>query len=103
MSVIEFYKKHAKKMSLEDAVAWIEASRRAYNKCSGERVSFAGMLDIIDEDQGATGPEDWAAALAVHKYLIRELKTQRKMLLKDLQQGANAFKVGALIQEDNWE
>ena len=103
MSVIEFYKQHAKRISLEDAVAWIEASRRAYNKGSGERVTFAGMLAIIDEDQGATGPEDWAAALAVHKYLIRELKTQRKMLLQDLQQGANAFKVGALIQQDNWE
>ena len=103
MSVIEFYKQHAKRISLEDAVAWIEASRKAYNKGSGERVTFAGMLAIIDEDQGATGPEDWAAALAVHKYLIRELKTQRKMLLKDLQQGANAFKIGALIQEDNWE
>jgi hypothetical protein len=103
MSVIEFYKKHAKKISLEDAVAWIEASRRAYNKGSGERVTFAGMLAIIDEDQGATGPNDWAAALAVHKHLNRELKLQRQALLKNLQQGANSAKVRELIKQDDWE
>ena len=103
MSVIEFYKQHAKRISLEDAVAWIEASRRAYNKGSGERVTFAGMLAIIDEDQGATGPNDWAAALAVHKHLDRELKTQRKLSLQNLQQGANSVKVAKLIKEDDWE
>ena len=103
MSVIEFYKQHAKRISLEDAVAWIEASRRAYNKGSGERVTFAGMLAIIDEDQGATGPNDWAAALTVHKHLDRELKTQRKLLLQNLQQGANSLKVAKLIKEDDWE
>ena len=103
MSVIEFYKQHARKMSLEDAVAWIEASRKAYNKGSGERVTFAGMLAIIDEDQGATGPNDWAAALAVHKHLNRELKLQRQALLKNLQQGANSSKVRELIKADDWE
>ena len=103
MSVIEFYKKHAKRISLEDAVAWIEASRKAYNKGSGERVTFAGMLAIIDEDQGATGPNDWAAALAVHKHLDRVLKLQRQALLKNLQQGANSSKVRELIKADDWE
>jgi len=103
MSVLEFYKQHAKKMSLEDAVAWIEASRKAYNKGSGERVTFAGMLDIIDEDQGATGPKDWAAALAIHRHLNRELKVQRQNLLKSLQQCADSTKVAKLIKEDDWE
>ena len=103
MPVLEFYKQHAGKMSLENAVAWIEASRRAYNKGSGERVTFAGMLDIIDEDQGATGPKDWAAALAVHKHIERKLKVQRQSLLKELQQSANGMKVLKLIREDDWE
>ena len=103
MSVIEFYKQHAKKISLEDAVNYIEASRKAYNRASGERVTFEGMLKIIDEDQGATGPEDWAAALAVHKHLDRVLKVQRQHLLKTLQQGADSVKVAKLIKEDNWE
>ena len=103
MSVIEFYKQHAKKISLEDAVNYIEASRKAYNRASGERVTFEGMLKIIDEDQGATGPEDWAAALAIHKHLDRILKVQRQNLLKTLQQGADSVKVAKLIKEDNWE
>lgn len=103
MPVLEFYKQHAKKMSLENAVAWVEASRRAYNKGSGERITFEGMLEIIDEDQGATGPEDWAAALAIHKHLDRVLKVQRQNLLKTLQQGADSVKVAKLIKEDNWE
>ena len=103
MPVLEFYKQHAGKMSLENAVAWIEASRKAYNRGSGERVTFAGMLDIIDEDQGATGPKDWAAALAVHKYINRELKVQRRHLLMALQQCADSVKVTKLIKEDDWE
>jgi hypothetical protein len=61
------------------------------------------MLAIIDEDQGATGPNDWAAALAVHKHLNRELKLQRQALLKNLQQGANSSKVRELIKQDDWE
>ena len=103
MSVIEFYKQHAKKMSLGDAVAWIEASRKAYNKVTGERVTFEGMLEIINEDQGATGPKDWAAALAIHKHIERKLKVQRQSLLKELQHSANGMKVLKLVQEDNWE
>jgi hypothetical protein len=103
MPVLEFYKQHAKKMSLDNAVAWVEASRRSYNKGSGERITFEGMLEIIDEDQGATGPEDWAAALAIHKHLDRVLKVQRQNLLKTLQQGADSVKVAKLIKEDNWE
>ena len=90
-------------MSLENAVAWVEASRRAYMVGSGERINFEQMLEIIDEDQGATGPKDWAAALTIHTHIERKLKVQRRSLLKDLQRSANGMKVLKIIREEDFD
>ena len=103
MPALGFYKQHAGKMSLENAVAWVEASRRAYMVGSGERINFEQMLEIIDEDQGATGPKDWAAALTIHTHIERKLNVQRRSLLKDLQRSANGMKVLKIIREEDFD
>lgn len=89
-----------KPLPLAEAVARVEAGRKLYNKNTGERVDFRGIIEIMEESQPECGTEQDAACLnALGKDYQKALKQFQKDYLAKLAKTADPKLVKAIIED----
>jgi hypothetical protein len=89
-----------KPLPLAEAVARVEAGRKLYNKNTGERVDFRGIIEIMEESQPECGTEQDAACLnALGKDYQKALKQFQKDYLAKLAKTADPKLVKSIIED----
>ena len=87
-----------KAMSLSDAIAYVEAGRKNYNKnCPEDRQTFKQTIEMMEECQNTCGTEEDAAALnALGKDYQKALKQFERAYIKQLIHQIDPAKVKAM-------
>ena len=89
-----------KPLPLAEAVARVEAGRKLYNKNTGERVDFRGIIEIMEESQPECGTEQDAACLnALGKDYQKALKQFQKDYLAKLAKTADPKLVKSIMED----
>jgi hypothetical protein len=89
-------------MELQDAVNFLGASRKAYNKNSGEKaLNFRETFDMIEECACNVGTnKDHAMMKAVRGYIEAELALREAELWKQLSKQVDTKTVNKMLKDD---
>jgi len=88
-------------MELQDAVNFLGAARKAYNKNTGEGLSFQETFDMIDECSSNVGTnKDFAMMKAIKGYIEAELAEREAELWKLLQKQVEVKTVNKMLKDD---
>ena len=88
-------------MELQEAVNFLGASRKAYNKNSGEKpLNFQETFDMIEECAPNCGTnQDQAMMKALNSYIEAELEKLEKKLWKDLARQVDVKAVNKMLKD----
>jgi len=88
-------------MELKDAINYLGASRKAYNKNTGEKLSFKGAFDMIDECACNVGTnKDLAMMKAIRAYITAELEEREAELWKLMSTVVDKNAVNKMLKDD---
>ena len=88
-------------MELQDAINFLGAARKAYNKNTGEKLSFQETFDMIDECSCNVGTnKDFAMMKAIRGYIEAELAEREAELWKLMAKHVDARKVNRMLKDD---
>ena len=87
-------------MALQEAINFLGASRKAYNKNTGEGLSFRETFDMIEECAPNVGTnKDQAMMKAIHGYIDSELEKLERQLWKDLAKQVDVKAVNRMLKD----
>lgn len=87
-------------MELQEAVNFLGASRKQYNKNTGEGLSFRETFDMIEECAPNVGTnKDHAMMKALNGYIEAELEKLEKQLWKDLAKQVDVKAVNKMLKD----
>jgi hypothetical protein len=88
-------------MDLQDAVNFLGASRKQYNKNTGEGLSFRETFDMIEECAPNVGTnKDHAMMKAIKDYIEEELAKREQELWKQLSKQVDTKTVNRMLKDD---
>jgi hypothetical protein len=88
-------------MDLQDAVNFLGASRKQYNKNTGEGLSFQETFDMIEECAPNVGTnKDHAMMKAIKGYIEEELALREAELWKQLSKQVDTKTVNKMLKDD---
>jgi hypothetical protein len=89
-------------MELQDAINFLGASRKAYNKNSGEKaLNFRETFDMIEESAPNVGTnKDHAMMKAIKGYIQAELAEREAELWKLMQKQVDVKAVNKMLKDD---
>jgi len=89
-------------MELQDAINFLGASRKAYNKNSGEKpLNFEETFDMIEECSCNVGTnKDFAMMKAIRGYIEEELAQREAELWKQLSKQVDIKTVNKMLKDD---
>lgn len=88
-------------MDLQDAVNFLGASRKQYNKNTGEGLSFQETFDMIEECAPNVGTnKDHAMMKAIKGYIEAELAKREAELWKQLSKQVDTKTVNKMLKDD---
>jgi hypothetical protein len=88
-------------MELQDAVNFLGASRKQYNKNTGEGLSFQETFDMIEECAPNVGTnKDHAMMKAIKGYIEEELAKREAELWKQLSKQVEVKTVNKMLKDD---
>jgi hypothetical protein len=88
-------------MDLQDAVNFLGAARKAYNKNTGEKLSFQETFDMIDECSCNVGTnKDFAMMKAIKGFIEEELALREAELWKQLSRQVELKTVNRMLKDD---
>jgi hypothetical protein len=88
-------------MDLQDAVNFLGAARKAYNKNTGEKLSFQETFDMIDECSCNVGTnKDFAMMKAIKGHIEEQLAQREAELWKLLQKQVELKTVNKMLKDD---
>ena len=90
-------------MELQEAINFLGASRKAYNKNSGEKpLNFQETFDMIEECAPNVGTtKDQAMMKALNAYIEEQLAQLEQQLWKDLAKQVDVKAVNQMLKDDN--
>lgn len=87
-------------MELQEAVNFLGASRKQYNKNTGEGLTFRETFDMIEECAPNVGTnKDQAMMKALNGYIEAELEKLEKQLWKDLSRQVDTKAVNKMLKD----
>jgi len=88
-------------MDLQDAVNFLGASRKQYNKNTGEGLTFRETFDMIEECAPNVGTnKDHAMMKAIKGYIEEELAKRERELWKQLSKQVDTKTVNRMLKDD---
>jgi hypothetical protein len=88
-------------MDLQDAVNFLGASRKQYNKNTGEGLSFRETFDMIEECAPNVGTnKDHAMMKSIKGYIEEELAKREAELWKQLSKQVDTKTVNRMLKDD---
>ena len=88
-------------MELQDAINFLGASRKQYNKNTGEGLTFKGTFDMIEESAPNVGTnKDHAMMKAIKGYIQAELAEREAELWKLMQKQVEVKTVNKMLKDD---
>jgi hypothetical protein len=90
-----------RQIELQDAVNFLGASRKQYNKNTGEGLSFKATFDMIDECSCNVGTnKDFAMMKAIRAHIEEELALREAELWKQLSKQVELKTVNRMLKDD---
>lgn len=88
-------------MELQDAINFLGASRKAYNKNSGEKpLSFQESFDMIEECSSNVGTtKDFAMMKAIKNHIDEKLAELEEQLWKELSKQVDTKTVNQMLKD----
>jgi hypothetical protein len=88
-------------MDLQDAINFLGASRKQYNKNTGEGLSFQETFDMIEECAPNVGTnKDHAMMKAIKGHIEEELAKREQELWKQLSKQVDTKTVNKMLKDD---
>jgi len=89
-------------MELQDAINFLGASRKAYNKNSGEKpLNFQETFDMVEECASNVGTtKDYAMMKAINRHIEEKLAEFEEQLWKDLAKQVDTKTVNEMLKDD---
>ena len=88
-------------MELQDAVNFLGAARKAYNKNTGEGLTFRETFDMIEECAPNVGTnKDHAMMKSIKGYIEEELAKREAELWKQLSKQVDTKTVNQMLKDD---